>query len=340
MKISKSLFGKFEGKEVCRFNLTNAKGNCVSIINYGAAIISWEVKDKKNLNRNIVAGFDNLEDYVNNDIYMGCIAGRYANRIANGTFSIDGHTYILACNNDENHLHGGNKGFDKVAWDADIENNKLSMSYLSRDGEEGYPGNLNIKVDYTYTGEDELEIEYFASTDKATPVNLTSHSYFNLTGDLRKNILGHSLKINADLYTPVNVNQIPTGELETVDNTAFDFSELKKISENLSKTDKGFDHNYVLKAESGELIEAAILCSPGDELRLTVLTTEPGLQFYSGNLLDGSIINRNGIPLKKHAALCLEAQHFPDSPNHPGFPSTILLPHKKYYSKTVYQVTV
>lgn len=340
MKISKSLFGMYENREVYRFNLVNAKGNSISIINYGATIISWEVKDKKNLIRNIVAGFDNLDDYIKNDVYMGCIAGRYANRIANGTFSINGHTYSLARNNDINHLHGGNKGLDKVVWDAQTGDNKLSMSYLSMDGEEGYPGNLNIKVGYTYTDEDELEIEYFAETDKATPVNITSHSYFNLTGDVSKNILDHFLKINADQYTPVDMNQIPTGELETVDNTVFDFSTLKKISENLNRTDKGFDHNYVLKTEAGELTEAAILCDPENELSLSVFTTEPGLQFYSGNLLDGSIVNRDSIPVKKHAALCLEAQHFPDSPNHPAFPSTILLPGEKYYSKTVYQVAV
>jgi aldose 1-epimerase len=342
MNISKSLFGEFEGKEVYKFVLTNTKGNSVSIINYGATIISWQVKDNKNVNRDIVAGFNGLEDYLTNDVYLGCIVGRYANRIANGKFTINGTEYHLISNNGINHLHGGTKGFDKVIWDTALVESakpKLTLSYSSKDGEEGYPGNLSVKVEYSYT-DDELQIEYFARTDKATPVNLTNHSYFNLTGDISKHILDHSLQINAGHYTAVNEDQIPTGELIAVDKTAFDFNMLKKISDNFSKTKNGYDHNYVLKHTGNELSLAALVNSPEDELQLSVYTTEPGMQFYSGNLLNGTLINRDGKPIQKHSAFCLETQHFPDSPNQPHFPSTLLLPGKEFRSKTVYKISI
>lgn len=343
MKINKTLFGEFEGMEVYRFNLTNANGNCISIINYGAAIISWEVMDKKNLNRNIVAGFDKLDDYLKNDSYMGCIVGRYANRIANGKFKVDDIDYSLTVNNASYHLHGGNKGFDKVIWHAIINENEVSeliLSYLSKDGEEGYPGNLKVKVSYKYTDEDELEIEYFAETDKPTPVNLTSHGYFNLSGDMTKNILDHSLQINADYYTPVNESFIPTGEFAAVEGTAFDFREMKNIATNFERTEDGFDHNYILNSSDNALSFAGRLMDPDNELSLSVLTTEPGLHFYSGNQLTGNLLNRDGKKISKHAALCLETQHFPDSPNQPHFPSTILIPGKNYSSKTVYKFNI
>jgi aldose 1-epimerase len=341
MGISKIFFGELEGKEVSRFTLSNKKGNSVSIINYGATIISWRVKDKTNAVRDIMTGFNDLQDYLSNDVYMGCIVGRYANRIANGQFSLNGTCYQLDCNNGTNHLHGGYRGFDKVFWDAalvDAAAPKLSLSYLSNDGEEGYPGNLKMKVEYSYTDDDELLIEYLAETDKPTPVNLTSHGYFNLTGDISKNILSHSLQINAGHYTAVNENQVPTGELIVVDNTAFDFRMQKSISENFSQTENGFDHNYVLEKDNDECSLAAILCDPENELQLTVHTTEPGLQFYSGNFLDGSLIYRDGKPVIKHAALCLETQHFPDSPNQSHFPPTILVPGVLFTSKTIYKI--
>ena len=343
MKIIKALIGTFESKEVFRFTLTNKKGNSVSVINYGAAIISWLVMDNKNMNRNIVAGFENLEDYLANDVYLGCIVGRYANRIAHGKFTLDGTEYQLACNNGSNHLHGGYKGFDKVIWDAEITGTsipKLALTYLSKDGEEGYPGNLNVKVEYTYTDEDELHIEYFADTDKATTVNLTNHSYFNLTGDLSKTILQHSLQINASHYTAVNEKQVPTGELTAVDDTAFDFNKLKIISENFPETKGGYDHNYVLKNTGNQLSLAALLCDPQKEMQLYVYTTEPGMQFYSGNVLSGSLINWDGKPIAMHTALCLETQHYPDAPNHPHFPSAILNKGEQFNSKTVYKITV
>lgn len=343
MKIIKSLFGAFEGKDVYRFTLTNEKGNNVSIINYGAAIISWQVMDNKNVKRDIVAGFENLEDYLSNDVYLGCIVGRYANRIANGKFTIDGTEYQLACNNGSNHLHGGITGFDKLIWDAVITGTsipKLALTYLSKDGEEGYPGNLNVKVEYTYTDDDELQIEYFAGTDKTTHINLTNHSYFNLTGDLSKTILQHSLQINAGHYTAVNENQVPVGELTAVDNTAYDFNKLKIVSKDFSGTNNGYDHNYVLHKAGDQLSLAALLCDPENEVQLYVYTTEPGMQLYSGNLLNGSLINRDGKPIAMHTALCLETQHFPDSPNHTHFPSTILYTGEKFNSKTVYKITV
>ena len=342
MIITKNLFGEVNKKAVYRFMLTNEKGNTVSVINYGAAIISWQITDKKNTVRNIVTGFENLEMYLTHQAYMGCIAGRYANRIAKGKFQVDNTQYQLPCNNGPNHLHGGNKGFDKVIWDTvitDGKDPKLSLSYLCKDGEEGYPGNLFVKVEYSYTENDELIIEYFAETDKATPVNLTNHSYFNLTGNVDMDIGSHLLQINADYYTPVDEHQIPTGEICAVSNTAFDFTSLKRISEDIGETAMGFDHNYVLNKNENEPSLAATLCDPLNELTLQVYTTEPGLQFYSGNFLDGSLINRDGKSIAKHAALCLETQHFPDSPNHLNFPSTILEPGQIFLSKTVYKLT-
>jgi aldose 1-epimerase len=334
-KVSKKIFGVHEGKEIFLFTLLNTKGNYVSVINYGATVISWEVNGK-----NIVAGFDNLKDYITNTVYLGSIVGRYANRIANGKFSINGSLYTLACNNDNNHLHGGEKGFDKLVWEAEIKespNPKLSLQYLSKDGEDGYPGNLNVWVKYTYTDDDELVIEYFAETDKATPVNLTSHCYFNLTGNLSKSITDHSLQVNAGYYTPVNANQIPTGEIRPVNETAFDFRKLIPIEKNIKNVEGGYDHNFVLNKER-DFSPAALLVAPENELQLAVYTTEPGLQLYTGNFLDGSLKNRDDKPIGKHAALCLETQHYPDSPNQPGFPTTILLPGNKFYSKTVYKV--
>lgn len=343
MKIIKTIFGELNEKEIYRFTLSNEKGNAVSIINYGATIISWQIKDKKNEVRNIVAGFDDLETYLTNGVCMGCIVGRYANRIANGKFKINGIEYHLACNNAPNHLHGGNKGFDKMIWEAKMIDGavpKLSLFYVSKDGEEGYPGNLSVTVEYSYTENDELIIEYFADTDKATHVNLTSHSYFNLTGDVSKNILGHSLQINAEYYTAVNAHKIPTGELAAVHGTAFDFKVAKKISQDIDKTDMGYDHNFVLKKDDKELVTAAILSDPKQELELSVFTTEPAMQLYTAHFLDGSLINWDGKLIGKSAAVCLETQHYPDAPNHPEFPSTLLLPHETFTSKTIYKISL
>lgn len=339
--ISKDFFGIIGDKEVYRFSLINSKGNRVCILNYGGIITSWLVKDRYNTEKDIVAGFGSLKDYENDIAYFGCIAGRYANRIADGKFSIQGTGYQLTCNNEKNHLHGGYKGFNKIVWDAAVVDREfplLKLHYLSPDGEEGYPGNLKVTIEYSYTDDDELIIGYFAETDKATPVNLTSHCYFNLTGNVEESILNHSLLINAGYYTPVNNNMVPTGEIRPLEITAFDFTEHTLIRDNIGKEADCFDHNFVLNKEGNRFSFAASLIAPEGEMELSVFTTEPGLQLYTGVQLDGSITNRDGRPLNKYAAVCLETQHFPDSPNQPHFPTTILLPGGNYFSRTVYKI--
>ena len=341
MAISTSTFGEYNGKQVNRYTLTNSKGNSVCIINYGATVISWNIQAGENDHRNIVTGFDELGSYLCNDVYMGCIAGRYANRIAKGRFSIQDKTYQLACNNGDNHLHGGVAGFDKVFWDAVImeaDVSVLALTYVSRDGEEGYPGKLTVTVSYSYTDTDELRISYQASTDMATVVNLTNHCYFNLTGDVGQAITAHSLQINAAYITAVDAGQIPTGELTAVEETPFDFNIAKKISRDIAGTGNGYDHNFVLNSGDHELALVAVLTDPGDTLSMQVYTTEPGLQLYTGNLLNGSLTNRDGKSIGMHAALCLETQHFPDSPNHPDFPATVLQPGEIFTSETIYAI--
>jgi len=340
-KITKEHFGELDGKDIFRFTIENAKGNSVSVINYGGTITSWIITDVNKTVKNIVVGFNTLQEYLDDTAYFGCIAGRYANRIANGHFSINGTNYVLACNDGKNHLHGGNSGFNKKAWDASVivkEYPVLSLNYFSRDGEEGYPGNLKVTAEFSYTDDDELIIGYSAETDKPTPVNLTSHCYFNLSGDMNSPVLDHSLQINADNYTPLNEEQIPTGELIPVEETAFDFRELTAIKAKLETAAEEYDHNFVLNKNGTAFLFAALLAGPSGQPQLSVFTTEPGLQLYTGNLLDGSSRNRDGKAVNKYAALCLETQHFPDSPNQPDFPSTILMPGKKYFSKTVYKI--
>jgi len=340
-RITKEHFGEYDGKEIFRFTLLNAKGNSVSVINYGGTITSWIINDTNHGVKNIVVGFDTLQQYLDDTSYFGCIAGRYANRIANGYFSINGINYVLARNDGNNHLHGGNRGFNKKIWDASVivkECPVLSLNYFSRDGEEGYPGNLNVTAEFSYTDDDELIIGYSAVTDKPTPVNLTSHCYFNLSGDMNSPVLDHFLQINADRYTPLNAEQIPTGKLMPVKETAFDFRELTAIKDKLETTSEEYDHNFVLNKNGSMFSFAVLLAGPSGQPQLSVFTTEPGLQLYTGNLLDGSNKNRDGKAIKKYSALCLETQHFPDSPNQPHFPSTILMPGKKYISKTVYKI--
>ena len=341
-KITKEFFGLYDDKEIHRFTLMNAKGNRVSVINYGGTVISWILNDENGKARNIVAGFDTLQEYRDATAYFGCIAGRYANRIANGHFSINGTNYVLACNDGKNHLHGGNRGFDKKVWDATViekDSPVLSLNYFSRDGEEGYPGSLDVTAEFSYTDDDELVIRYSAETDKPTPINLTSHCYFNLSGDMGRSILDHSLQVNADHYTPLNAERIPTGELIPVAGTGFDFREPASIKDNLERSAEEYDHNFVLNKNGNPFSFAALLAGPGGHPKMAVFTTEPGLQFYTGNLLDGSSKNRDGKGIGKYSALCLETQHFPDSPNQPQFPSTILMPGKKFFSKTVYKVS-
>ncbi|MEX0844821.1 MAG: aldose epimerase family protein [Balneolaceae bacterium] len=335
-------FGTMEdGRKVQLFTLTNSNGMEVKITNYGGTVTSINVPDADGNFDNVVLGFDDLDKYLAGTPFFGAIIGRYGNRIAEGAFSMDGETYQLATNDGENHLHGGEKGYDKVLWTAKSSTgNSLVLTYLSEDGEEGYPGNLEIMVTYSLTDDNELKIDYFAETDKPTPVNLTNHSYFNLSGDPSTKILDHELLIKADHYTPVNNQLIPTGEIAKVEGTPFDFTEPHLIGERIADVDGGYDHNYVLNDHDGELKQVATLFDPETKRELEVLTTEPGLQFYSGNFLDGSLNGPDGTAFVKYSALCLETQHFPDSPNQPEFPSTILQPGDTYETVTIYRFSV
>lgn len=342
MKISEELFGHLDDdREVYQYTLTNSNGIEVKIINYGGIITSLYIPDRTGNTENIVLGFDDLDSYLGGHPYFGALIGRYGNRIANGRFELDGTEYQLTSNDGNNHLHGGEKGFDKVLWDPEMVNDRsLRLTYLSPDGEEGYPGNLEVSVTYSLTDDDELIIDYEAETDMATPVNLTAHSYFNLTGNFSEAILGHRLKLHAASYTPVDGELIPTGEIESVEETPFDFRDFRIIGDRISEAEGGYDHNFVLDDMSDELKIAAELHDPASGRKLSVYTTEPGIQFYSGNFLDGSLTNPEGIPFEQNAGLCLEPQHFPNSPNEPEFPSTILRPEDTYQSRTVYAFTV
>ena len=340
--VSSINWGTVDGKEVKLYTLTNKNGVEVKITNYGGIVTSWITADKKGDRSNVVLGFDSLSGYLAKPPYFGAIIGRYGNRIGNATFKIDTATYQLAANDGKQHLHGGNKGYDKVVWDAQPSDSaaSLTLTYLSKDGEEGYPGNLSITVVYTLTDADELLMEYSAETDKTTPVNLTNHSYFNLTGDVANTILGHQLQVHADKYTPVDAGLIPTGELKAVKDGPFDFLQPHQIGERIAQVPGGYDHNFVLNRTGAALELVATLSDSISGRKLEVYTTEPGLQFYSGNFLDGSIKTSSGQPIQQHAALCLETQHFPDSPNKPAFPSTLLKPGEKYHTVTKYKITL
>jgi aldose 1-epimerase len=343
--ITKAAWGNTDGQEVLLYTLTNKNGVEVKITNYGATVTSWKTADKDGKISSVVLGFDSLSGYLAKPPYFGAIVGRYGNRIANGSFALNGTTYKLATNNGKNHLHGGVKGFDKVVWNGTILADSipsLLLTYVSRDGEEGYPGNLKVIVKYTLTKDDELAIDYSAETDKATPVNLTNHSYFNLSGDVNNSILDHVLEMHASNYTPVDSTLITTGEIKPVAGTPFDFLTAQKIGSRIAQVPGGYDHNWVLDrgGDSTSLQLAAILTDSISGRKLEVYTTEPGLQFYTGNFLDGSFKAANGTPINKNAALCLETQHYPDSPNKPNFPSTILQPGKQYHTVTKYKITV
>jgi len=341
--ITKASFGNADGKEVFLYTLTNDKGDQVKISTYGGVVTSWVAPDKSGNRSSIVLGFDSLSGYLAKPPYFGALIGRYGNRIARGKFKIDGFEYTLATNDGPNHLHGGNKGFDKVVWESSVANDSipsLSLSYLSKDGEEGYPGNLQVNVKYTLTDEDELKIEYSATTDKPTVLNLTNHSYFNLTGDVANTILNQRLQIDADNYTPVDSTLIPTGQIVSVKGTPFDFTTAEKIGARIDSVKGGYDHNFVLNSKGGSLQKVATLSDDGSGRELQVFTTEPGLQFYTGNFLDGTIKTSDGKAINKNTALCLETQHFPNSPNQPSFPSTLLSPGQTFHSETVYKLSV
>ena len=341
--ITRSSFGTAAGKEVFLYTLINSKGTEVKITNFGGIVTSWVSADKNNKKSSIVLGYDSLSGYLATHPYFGAIVGRYGNRIAKGKFSIDSVEYTLAINNGPNHLHGGVVGFDKVVWEPTVENDSipsLLLSYLSKDGDEGYPGNLNVDVHYTLTDQDELKIEYTATTDKKTVVNLTNHSYFNLTGDVANSILDHELQIDADHFTSVDSTLIPTGEITSVNGTPFDFTQPTKIGLRIDSVKGGYDHNYVFNKIDASLTKVVSVSEQKSGRLLEVYTTEPGVQFYTGNFLDGTLKTSDGKVINQHAALCLETQHFPDSPNEPNFPTTILLPGQKYHSITVYKLSV
>jgi aldose 1-epimerase len=327
-----------QGPSVSLYTLTNRNGMTAGITNYGGIITSLTAPDRNGVFENIVLGFSTLTEYEVGTQYFGALIGRYGNRIAAGRFDLDGVEYSLAVNNGPNHLHGGDRGFDKVVWDPaaseTIDGPSLLLTYLSKNGEEGYPGNLSVQVRYTLSNDNQLSIEYEASTDKATPVNLTSHNYFNLAGGLKREILEHQLEINADYFTPVDSKLIPTGENQAVAGTPFDFRSARAIGSRIDADNEqieyggGYDHYFVVNQPgSGPMVFMARLSDPESGCVMEVHSTEPGLQFYSGNALDG-LLFRTG--------LCLEAQHCPDSPNQPGFPSTVLRPGEIYSAQTIY----
>ena len=331
------------------YTLTNDAGMKVRITNYGAIITSILVPDRDGKIGDVALGYDHVEDYINavDKPYFGAIVGRYGNRIAKGKFSVDGTEYTLAVNNGENHLHGGIIGFDKVVWDArTIDGSDWSgveLTYRAKDGEEGYPGNLDVKVIYKLRSDNSLSIDYHASSDKATPVNVTQHTYFNLRGEGQGDILGHEMMINAKQFTPVDSTLIPTGELRNVAGTPFDFTAAKPIGRDIGIDNEqlrfggGYDHNWVLDKGDGGMTLAARVHEPTTGRVLEVLTTEPGVQFYCGNFLDGRLKGKAGLPYVHRGGFCLETQHYPDSPNQPNFPSTIVKPGDDLHSSTLFK---
>jgi aldose 1-epimerase len=327
------------------YTLTNAKGVEIRAITYGAIITNLKVPDRSGRFDDVVLGFETVDGYLEATRYFGALIGRYGNRIAGGQFTLEGKTFALATNNGPHHLHGGVKGFDKVLWNAmpadGAEGVSLTLTRRSPDGEEGYPGNLQVSVRYLLTDADELAIDYRATTDKPTPVNLTQHSYFNLAADDR-DVLGHQLLLKASRYTPVDDTLIPTGELARVEGTPFDFRTAAAIGDRIDgdhvqlENGKGYDHNWVIDRTGPGLERAASVLEPTSGRTMDVATTEPGIQFYSGNFLDGTARGKGGRAYKHRTGFCLETQHYPDSPNHPSFPSTILNPGQTYASRTVF----
>jgi aldose 1-epimerase len=345
-KLEKRDFGKMpDGTAVDLYVLTNKNGMTAKIMTLGATLTELDVADRDGKFADVVLGFDNLKSYVDGHPFFGSIAGRVANRIAKGKFTLDGKEYKLATNNGPNHLHGGVKGFDKVVWQANVlptEPGTLAVlfRYHSKDGEEGYPGNLNAEVKYTLTDSNELQIDYKATTDKATPVNLTNHSYFNLAGEGKGDILGHEMMIFADQYTPTDTTLIPTGKIEAVKGTPLDFTTATPIGKEIKKIKAdpaGYDHNLVLRGKKGEMKPAARVVEPTSGRVMEVQTTEPGVQFYTGNFLDGKLKGKSGSAYKQYSGFCLETQHFPDSVNHPEFPSVILKPGDTYQTRTIFK---
>lgn len=348
--VQKSTFGYIDRKVVNLYTIKNFSGTKIELIEYGAILRNVYTVDIYGKFEDIVLGYETLEDYVKDSFYFGAIVGRYANRIAKGKFTIGDKIYNLACNDGENHLHGGIKGFNKVIWDSHINNekeNSVIFKYLSKDGEEGYPGNVNLEVTYSLSEDDELIVEYFGSTDKTTVLNPSHHSYFNLTGKLTESILHHTLIINADNFTPVNSNLLPTGEIKEVNGSALDFRTEKSIGEHINNSEEqlilagGYDHNFILNDYSQDkLIYAARVKEKNSGRILDVYTDQPGVQFYSGNFLNDKIIGKDGISYNHRTGFCLETQHYPDSPNNITFPPIVLQPGEKYKQKTIYRFSI
>lgn len=337
---SKKFYAMMGSDSVFQYTLANKSGMVVKILSYGGTVTDILVPDRNGKMGDVVLGYDSLSGYrQRGNPFFGALVGRYANRIAHAKFTLDGKEYTLAANDNGNTLHGGLKGFDKVIWSVKIHNDSsLLLSYLSKDGEEGYPGNLSVDVMYSLGDDNSLKIEYAATADKATPVNLTNHSYFNLSGGTDSTILDHELMLKADKYTPVDDKLIPTGKVDDVKGTAMDFTVAKKIGKDIAQVAGGYDHNWVLNRSGNDLELIGSLYHAGSGRFMEFYTTQPGIQFYTGNFLNGTLKNtRGGAKYVKHAALCLETQHFPDSPNQPAFPTTILKPGETYHQVTVYK---
>ncbi|MCF7957525.1 MAG: galactose mutarotase [Phycisphaerae bacterium] len=347
--ITKEAYGQVGGKAVDLYTLTNKNNLEMKVTNYGCTVTSLRVPDKEGNLGDVVLGFTTVDQYVKESPYFGCAVGRYGNRIALGKFSIDGTEYTLATNNDANHLHGGIKGFDKVIWDAEPKETDdgpaIVFTHVSKDMDEGYPGTLNATITYTLTNANAFKIEYSATTDKATHCNLTQHTYFNLAGDGSGDVLGHELTLLADHYTPVDAGLIPTGELKAVVGTPFDFTSPHAIGERIGVLKEGvknggYDHNFCLNNKAGSMALAVKVYEPKTGRVMEVSTTEPGVQFYSGNFLDGTLVGKTGNKYQTHAGFCLETQHFPDTPNQPTFPTTLLKPGETYRHTTQYKFSV
>jgi aldose 1-epimerase len=345
---SEKPFGQTPNNEaVTLYTLKNSKGMEVQIMNYGAIITKIMVPDKNKVIEDVVLGFDSVADYIKDSPYFGAVVGRYGNRIAAGKFSLDGKNYSLAAQNNGQHLHGGLKGFDKKVWKMLSQKpGSLTLSYLSKDGEEGFPGNLEVQVTYTLTEDNAIAMDYTAKTDQATVLNICNHSYFNLTGNVKRDVLDHTIQLNAPFFIPVDKVLIPTGEVKSVKGGPFDFTSPKKIGLEINAADEqiafggGYDHCYAFDKAPGAYAKIAHVEEPVSGRVMEVFTTEPGVQFYTGNNLDGHLIGKYGAKYNKRTGFCLETQHYPDSPNKPNFPSTVLRPGETYTSKTVYQFSV
>lgn len=340
--ISTTPWGNYDNQQIYQYTLNNGKGSIVTLSNFGATITGWTFPDKEGKEDQILVGFDSLSTYLEHPPYFGATIGRFGNRINKGKFSLEGKNYSLATNDGPNHLHGGNKGFDKVVWEVKIPDSTkpaIDFHYVSKDGEEGYPGNLDVTVHYVLTENNELKITYDATTDKPTIINMTNHAYFNLSGNLENTVLGETFQINADKYTPVK-DLIPTGELLTVKGTPFDFTSPHLIGERIAKVDSCYDHNFVLNTGGDISKIAATISDPKTGYVLNVYTTQPGIQFYTSSYLDGKFVGHNNQKAVKFAGATLETQHFPDSPNQPRFPSVELKPGEKYHEETIYQIGV